>query len=308
MLPVGGLPEKSATAESKVFCFFFSKKKALLACLLSTAACSPAQILNATISRGNLHVTHDVAYGTDPRQKLDVYRPDGDARLPVIVFFYGGSWNAGSKATYPFVAATLARRGYVVVVPDYRLYPQVRFPAFLQDCARAAAWTQAHLREIGGDPDQVFLMGHSAGAYNAIMLALDAHYLAEAGTSRSRLAGAIGLAGPYDFLPITGPEVRAVFAPVDDGPASQPVTYVDGHAPPLLLLAGTADETVRPRNTEALAARVRAAGGQVEEKLYPGVGHIGLVIAIAPVFQGKAPVLADVDAFVAAHRLGSDAK
>ena len=209
-----------------------------VACAVVAAGCSPANILNATISRADLRITHNVAYGTDPRQKLDIYRPDTGATLPVVVFFYGGSWDAGSKATYPFVAATLARQGHVVVVPDYRLYPQVRFPAFLNDCARAVAWTQTHLASIGGDPHHVFLMGHSAGAYNAIMLAVDQRYLAAVGTSRDRLAGAIGLAGPYDFLPMTGPEVRAVFAPADDGPTTQPINYVDGHAPPLLLLAG----------------------------------------------------------------------
>jgi acetyl esterase/lipase len=284
--------------------FFFEKKKqktfALWGALLA-AGCSPAKLLNATIKTSDLTITRDVAYGADAREKLDIYRPRTTAKLPTIVFFYGGSWNAGSKAIYPFVAATLARLGNVVVVPDYRLYPQVRFPVFLQDCARAVAWTDTHLDQVGGDPRRVFLMGHSAGAYNAIMLALDPQYLAEAGTNRDKLAGAIGLAGPYDFLPMTGAVVRAVFAPVNDGPASQPVTYVDGHAPPLLLLAGSADETVRPRNTLSLAAKVRAAGGEVEDRIYPGVGHIGLVLAIAPLFQGKAPVVADVEAFVRAH-------
>ncbi len=187
------------------------------------------------------------------------------------------------------------------MVPDYRLYPQVQFPAFLADCAAATAYVFAHLDRIGGDPDRVFLMGHSAGAYNAMMLALNPQYLAAAGTSRDRLAGAIGLAGPYDFKPLEEPDVRAVFAPIGDGAVGQVITFADGHAPPLLLLAGTADRQVKPRNTEALAARVREAGGKLEEKLYPGVGHIGLVIAIAPIFQGKAPVLADVEAFIAAQ-------
>ena len=274
-----------------------------MACLtLFLGACSGAQILNATISRADLRITHNVAYGQDPRQKLDIYRPDGNTKRPVIVFFYGGSWKTGSKNIYPFVAATLARHGAVVVVPDYRLYPQVRFPAFLTDCADATAWTFSHLDQIGGDPDRVFLMGHSAGAYNAVMLALNPQYLAAAGTSRDRLAGAIGLAGPYDFKPLQEPDVSAIFAPVGNDPSGQVITFADAHAPPLLLLAGTADRQVRPRNTMALAARLRAAGAPVQETLYPGVGHIGLVIAIAPIFQGKAPVLADVDAFVAAHQ------
>jgi acetyl esterase/lipase len=276
---------------------------AAIAASLSLAACSPAAILNATISRDGISITHDVTYGPEAREKLDIYRPQGAGTRPVVVFIYGGSWNSGSKKIYPFVAATLARRGNVVVVPDYRLYPQVQFPAFLQDCAQAVAWTEGHLAELGGDPQQVFLMGHSAGAYNAVMLGLDPHWLAAAGTSRNRLAGVIGLAGPYDFLPIVDPEVKAVFAPAQDGPASQPVNFVDGHAPPMLLLAGSDDTTVLPRNTISLAEHIAAKGGEMAYKIYPGVAHIGLVLSIAPIFQGKAPVLADVEDFIRSHRL-----
>jgi len=273
---------------------------ALIGALLSLGACSPAGLLNATIARAGLAITQDVAYGPDPRQKLDIYRPAGDAKLPVIVFFYGGSWKMGSKATYPFVAATLARQGNVVVVPDYRLYPQVTYPAFLQDCASATAWVAAHTQQIGAEGHRLFLMGHSAGAYNAAMLALNPDYLTAAGVAPGRVAGLIGLAGPYDFTPSTDPDVHQVFAPAPDAP-TQPITYAGAHAPPMLLLAGDADTTVRPRNTRALADRVRAAGGAVETRFYPGVAHIGLVLAIAPVFQGKAPVLADIQAFIRQH-------
>ena len=266
------------------------------------SACSPAGLLNATISRAGLTVEHDIAYGPHPREKLDVYWQAGAAAAPVVVFFYGGAWNSGSKSTYAFVAATLARDGFVVVVPDYRLYPEVRFPSFLQDCAAAVAWTGAHMAQFGGDPGRLFLMGHSAGAYNAMMLGLDPRWLDGAGTSRDRLAGVVGLAGPYDFLPMTGQNEKLVFASVADGPASQPITYADARAPPLLLLAGDADETVRPRNTRALAARISALGGPVQVRIYPGVGHIGLVLAIAPIFQSKAPVLANLEAFLRAQR------
>ncbi len=277
-----------------------------LAVFLSLSACTPAQLLNATISRSGLTVTHNVAYGPAAREKLDIYRPQGSSHTPVIVFFYGGSWNSGSKAMYPFVAATLARRGYAVVVPDYRVYPEVRFPTFLEDNARSVAWTQAHLAELGGDPDRVFLMGHSAGAYNAAMLALDPSLLNAAGTSRDRIAGVIGLAGPYDFLPITGEDIKPIFAPVNDGPLSQPITYVDGHAPPMLLLAGADDTTVYPRNTISLAARITSKGGAVQSHIYPGLGHIGLITAIAPIFQGRAPVLAAVTDFISTHHSKSD--
>ena len=274
--------------------------RAVLLVLPLLAACSPAALLNSTIPTGGLAITRDVAYGAGARHTLDIYRPDGGAGLPLIVFLYGGSWRMGDKAQYPFVAATLARRGAVVLVPDYRLFPDVQFPAFLQDNAEAVAWAVRHAAALGADPGRVFLAGHSAGAYNAAMLALDPRWLAGAGVDRAALRGVVGLAGPYDFLPITDPDVIPVFAPVQDGPASQPVTYVDGHNPPMLLLAGTADTVVKPRNTQSLTARITAAGGPVVEKLYPGIGHIGLVLAFAPLFQWKAPVLDDVWAFITA--------
>jgi acetyl esterase/lipase len=274
---------------------------ALAALLLTLAGCTPAALLNATLPDGGVTVTRGVAYAPGPGHTLDIYRPAHPAG-PLVVFLYGGSWQTGDKGEYRFVALPLARRGAVVVAADYRLYPAVRFPAFLDDCAAAVAWAVGHAAALGADPDAVFVVGHSAGAYNALMLALDPGYLARAGTSRDRLAGVVGLAGPYDFLPITGADIRAVFAPVQDGPASQPVSYVDGRNPPLLLLAGSDDTTVLPRNTLRLAAKVRAAGGAAEDRLYPGIGHVGLVTAFAPVFSWRAPVLGDVWAFVAAHR------
>jgi len=281
----------------------------LLALSLSLPACSPASLLNATISRSGITVTHDVAYGPLPREKLDFYRQAGSAPAPVIVFFYGGGWNSGSKDMYPFVAATLARHGFVVVVPDYRIYPDVQFPAFLADCARSVAWTENHFSEIGGDPQKLFLMGHSAGAYNAVMLGVNPAYLEAAGTSRNTIAGVIGLAGPYNFLPITGANVKPIFADAGaENPITQPITFADGHAPPLLLLAGSADTTVFPRNTLTLAEKVRHAGGEVSAKIFPGIGHIGLVTSIAPIFQDRAPVLESVIAFIHAHRLGAGAK
>ena len=269
--------------------------------LLLLASCSPAALLNATVPSSGVAVTRDVAYAAGLRHTLDIYRPERPGG-PLVVFLYGGSWRTGDKAGYAFVALPLARRGAVVVVPDYRLYPEVQFPAFLDDNAAAVAWAFAHAAALGADPRAVFVVGHSAGAYNAAMLALDPGYLARAGVSRDRLAGVVGIAGPYDFLPMTDPDLFPVFAPVQDGPASQPVHYVDGRNPPLLLLAGDADTTVLPQNTESLARHVREAGGQVGSRVYPGVGHIGVVIAFTPLFEGWAPVLDDVWGFIWLHR------
>ena len=197
------------------------------------------------------------------------------------MFFYGGSWNSGSKSIYPFMAATLARQGNIVVVPDYRLYPQVKYPVFLQDCAQAFAWTASHADALHGD-GRLFLMGHSAGAYNAAMLALDAPLLEAAGTSRARVTGFIGLAGPYDFLPIVDPEVIGVFrlARQSGNPAGQ-----------LCRCESTPDaapgrqrrhSTVRPKNSISLAAHVNQAGGHAEVKILPGIGHVGLIAAHRP--------------------------
>jgi acetyl esterase/lipase len=267
---------------------------------LLLGACSPTALLNATVSSAGVQVTKDVAYAPGNRRTLDVYRPvAADGTAPLIVFLYGGSWRTGSKDLYPFVGRPLAARGAVVVVPDYRLYPEVQFPAFLQDQAQAVVWALGHARELGADPARVFIVGHSAGAYDAAMLALDGRWL---GAARGRVAGVAGLAGPYDFLPITDPDIIPVFAPVDDGPASQPITYADGSNPPMLLLAGTEDTTVDPANTARLAARIRALGGPVQSKFYPGIGHIGIVTAFAPLFARRAPVLDDVWVFVGGRR------
>lgn len=270
------------------------------------AACSPAGLLNQTIPTGGLVITHDVAYASGARRGLDIYQPRDAAGLPLVVFLYGGSWRMGSKAMYPFVAATLARRGAVVMVPDYRLYPEVRYPAFLQDNALAVAWARAHAAQYGANPDAIFVMGHSAGAYDAAMLALDPALLGAVGMRPADLAGVIGLAGPYAFLPSDDPDVIPVFGAANTA-ANQPIAFVDGHNPPMLLAAGTADTTVMPRNTTVLADRIAAAGGPVERKFYPGVAHIGLILAFAPLFSGKGPVLDDVWRFIQAHTPTLDA-
>ena len=272
----------------------------LLGLFAAIPGCAPAVLLNRTVDRAGLVEQRDIAYGPLPRQAMDVWRPtDGTVNLPVVVFFYGGSWQTGRRADYRFVAADLARRGHVVVVPDYRLYPEVGFPAFLQDAAAAAATARRMASGWGGDPTRVVLMGHSAGAHIAAMLALDPRWLAEAGDSRDRFAGLVGLAGPYDFLPITGRDIRAVFASAPDLRDTQPINFADRRAPPTLLLHGDDDTTVLPRNSQALAQRISGDGGQAQLRLYDGVGHVGIVLGFAQLFRGRAPVLDDTAAFIA---------
>ncbi len=261
--------------------------------LLATA-CSPLRAFDAVVPKdgGVVVAVRDAAFGADSRQRLDIYAPRGrGGALPVIVFIYGGSWSSGTKRGYGFVGRALAARGFVVAVPDYRLVPQVRFPSFLEDNAAAVRWVRAHAGEVGGDPDRVVLAGHSAGAYNAAMLALDPRWL---GADRRFVRGWIGLAGPYDFLPFDQPVTRAAFGNAPVPRDTQPLTFASAGDPPALLATGDKDTLVLPRNSDALAAQLTAAGVRVERRRYPGVGHIGLVTAVAKPFRGKAPVLDDM--------------
>jgi len=265
------------------------------------AACSPLTLLNGAIPDGASQTTQGLAYGTLPRQRLDIYAPPNAAHAPVVVFFYGGSWRSGERADYRFAGDALASRGIVAVIADYRLYPEARYPAFLQDAAQVVAWTQQHIGAYGGDPGRVFVAGHSAGGYIAAMLALDARWPHGAGTAPATLAGWIGLAGPYDFLPIVARDVRPVFLFPDTPPDSQPIHHVSAAAPPGLLLAGAADSTVDPqRNSVSLALALRAAGACARLVEYPDLGHKLLVGALSRPLRWRAPVLDDVSAFVAA--------
>ncbi|WP_150596124.1 alpha/beta hydrolase [Pseudomonas fluorescens] len=268
--------------------------------LLALSACSPVKLLNALTPDSTFDKTAGIAYGDDPRQKLDVYVPrHALPDAPVVVFFYGGSWNSGAREDYNFVGEALASRGIVAVVADYRLYPQVRYPLFLQDGARAVAWTKAHIREFSGNPQRLYLMGHSSGGYNAAMLALDGDLLAAAGMSPKDLRGWIGLAGPYDFLPIENPAVRPVFFWPDSPPQSQPINHVSRGAPPALLIAASEDDLVNPtRNTGGLAHKLRAAGVSVQDFYYSRPNHITLVATLSRPLRGLAPVLDQVVGFI----------
>ena len=280
----------------------------LLAVVVTLGACAaaaPTATLNALAAINSHRQAVDVAYGTLPRQKLDVYAPYSGAPAgghPVVVFFYGGSWNKGERADYRFVGEGLAARGVLTLVADYRLYPEVRYPDFLADCAAALAYGLREAATLGGNPKRVFVMGHSAGAYNAAMLALDATRLAPSGHSPAELAGWIGLAGPYDFLPMTNPDAQPVFFHPNYPPGTQPLDLVTPAAPRSFLGAAAKDVLVNPqRNTVGLAQRLRAAGIRVDLRLYDRVNHLTLVGAMAPALSWLAPVTDDVVAFINAE-------
>ena len=242
------------------------------------------------------------AFGPDPRQKLDVYAPAHvRAAAPVVVFFYGGSWSSGDRQGYAFVGEALAARGFVVVIPDYRLVPQVRFPAFVQDGASAMRWVVDNIGACGGDVRRLALSGHSAGAYISAMLALDQTWLRQAGVEPSRVRALANLAGPYDFYPFDVKASQEAFAGYPDAQATQPINFVRPGAPAAFLAYGERDDTVRPRNSIRLAAALERDGVAVELKAYPTLDHISILLALSKPFRGKAPVLADMTRFLQAH-------
>jgi acetyl esterase/lipase len=247
-------------------------------------------------------VTEGVSYGPHERHRLDIYRPTTKAPpggWPVVVFFYGGSWHWGHRSEYGFAGEALASRGVLALVADYRLYPDARYPDFVADSASAVAWGLREAGRLGGNPQRVFVMGHSAGAYNAAMVALDERWLKAHGLARSALAGWVGLAGPYDFLPIVNPQARVVFHHPDVPPGTQPFEYVRGSVLPAFLGAAQGDHLVDPqRNTVRMAERLKAAGAPVEMKLYDGVDHVTLVASMAWSLRWMSTVLDDVVAFV----------
>ena len=251
-------------------------------------------------------VASAVQFEPGPRGLLDVWASgpaqpaaSGAAGKPVLVFFYGGGWANGSRLDYGFVARTYASRGYIVVLPDYRLVPEVRFPAFVQDAAAAVHWTHDNIARYGGDPNRIAVAGHSAGAYLAVMLALDGRYLAAAGADPAVVKAAIGLAGPYDFYPFVKRRSIDAMGRAPDPLATQPITFARANAPPLLLVNGTSDTEVRPRNAVNLAARQQALGSTTTQlRLYQGLDHNDLIMALAKPFRYKAPLLEESMAFL----------
>ena len=268
--------------------------------LLPSKTRSPASVLNSLVWRRGFEAQVSIPYGEGPRRTLDIYQPSAAAAAaPVVFFFYGGNWQSGEKEMYLFLAAVLARRGYVTVVPDYRVYPEARYPGFVEDGALAVRWAWDNAARFGGDPRNLFVMGHSAGAYIAAMLAIDRRWLRAVDLSPGRdIAGLIGIAGPYDFLPLKNETLTVIFGGANV-PATQPISYVSGGEPPTLLATGDDDGTVDPGNATRLASRLRTAGCDVRVATYARVGHLGIIGAFAFPLRLLAPILNDVDAFIA---------
>lgn len=276
---------------------FIAAIASLVTCVVLLSACSALDVVNAIVPESDVTVSAGHSYGMAPRQKLDIYKPKGaTASLPSVVFFYGGSWKRGSRSDYAFVGEALAEQGFIVAVADYRTYPDVKFPTFVDDAAKAVAWMSENAADHGGLTSDIHLIGHSAGAHIAALLALDSSYLRAAGSDRSILGPWVGLAGPYAFYPSEIRSVRSIFA---DSPEDQarPITFASADAPSALLLHGADDTTVYPSNSLKLAKALRDKGVEAQSYLYDGVGHAPLVLSLARPFTGIAPTLKDATAF-----------
>ena len=276
---------------------------AIMACLSS--ACSPVKVLNSLVPETSYELVSAVGYGNHQRQKLDIYLPKNsktsDAAKKVIIFYYGGNWDSGERADYKFAAEALVSKGYIVVVPDYRVYPDVLFPGFMTDPVSAAKWVKTNIKQYNGDANKVFLAGHSAGAHIAVMMAINAEYLAKESLKPSDFAGVIGLAGPYDFLPLTSDRLKTIFGSEAEQWKSQPINFVDGKNPPLLLAVGMKDSTVWPRNSINLAKKIKHNNGLVEVVEFAGYGHIDMVAKLAKPLRGNGELLKSVAAFIDKH-------
>ena len=263
-----------------------------LAVVILLTGCSPLSLANAVLVPHEAEVDWDVAYGPLPRQRLDVYRPPDPLQpaRPIVVFFYGGGWDSGERGDYRFVGEALSAAGFVAVVPDYRLYPQVRFPAFVQDGAAAVAWARANAAAYGGDPRRLVLAGHSAGAHIAALLATVPRWRESRGLSLEAVRGVVGLAGPYAFHPQRYPGTKDIFAGLDDEDLARPIAQVGPASRPMVLLHGLADRTVQPRNSLEMAEALRANGVAAQVETYEGVGHVGLLLGFYPLLPSRAPV------------------
>ncbi|MBB5863440.1 alpha/beta hydrolase [Xanthomonas sp. 3058] len=267
---------------------------------LTLSACSSVFFggINAASSRDGMVEHRNQVFDPAHGLALDVYQPRGAVNAPVVVFFYGGTWKHGTRSNYRWVGRALARQGVVAMVADYRKFPQVGLQGFMSDAASATAWSYRHAHTYGGDPGRLAVMGHSAGAHIAALLGTDARWLQRQDMKPRQLCGVVGLAGPYDFLPIDDPELIEIFGQAPDAQRqSQPVHYVGGDEPPMLLLHGDADRVVELQNSISLQHALQRKGGTAELKVYPGMGHLGIVLALRKSPE-RSPVLRDTLQFL----------
>lgn len=274
---------------------------ALTMASIVSAGCTQVgvQIANVPAKFSHIERYEDVAYGNQSEQQLDIYTPkdvSDQSSLPVVVFFYGGRWSEGSKDMYPFLAKQYVDNGFVVVIPDYRKYPNVKFPAFVEDGAAAVAWTLNNIDNYHGNSQQLFIMGHSAGAHIGALITSNTDYLAEYKHSNQEILGFSGLSGPYDFTP-EEEDLKDMFGPPNRYPEMQVTTFIEGNEAPMLLLWGGEDKLVGRQNIDRLSSKILEKQGQVTTKIYPEMAHVDMVSNMVWFLPDKAPIVKDTVQF-----------
>ncbi len=291
---------------------WLKKRLTTLSPLLLTSACTSVDVLNVLSGLSSYHAQKNINYGNGSRQQLDIYYPKHmisqiekenvltiKNSRPVIIFLYGGSWNRGQRKDYAFIGHALASKGFITIIPDYRLYPEARYPDFLQDNAAAVTWVVKNLEQQGGDTKNIFIMGHSAGAYNAAMLALDKRWLAQYNLNTNIFKGWIGISGPYDFYPVQNPDVRPVFFHPNYPEKSQPMEFINNKSIASFLATSPQDDLIdEQRNTIAMAKKLQREGTINTLKVYDTVDHISIIASIAWPLRFKSPLLSDIEKFI----------
>ncbi len=278
-----------------------ARRLVLVLAAVALSACSPLMMLDAMVPASGYKAEQDVSYGPADRQKLDVYRPTGPAAADdlVVIWFYGGGWRNGERASYRFVGQKLASLGYTAVVADYRLFPEVRFPTFNEDAALAVAWARDSLKTPDGKEPRIVLMGHSAGAHIAALVSLDPRYLEAVDVDPSAIVGTVAIAGPHAFDPLSYRSTRRIFEGTTEPVRFSPMNYARADAPPMLLIHGTEDGTVYPFNSERLANQLTQAGADADLLAVEGIGHYRIVLSLAePFTTNDDPVLSEIRRFL----------
>lgn len=289
-----------------LFYIAFGAMAALGGVLVLTSAAAPpllaARLFNAVATEGGVIVTRDIAYGPHERHRLDTYVPaKGGERGPVALFLYGGGWREGDRSLYGFVGEALASRGIATVIADYRLFPEVKFPDPIKDAALAYRWLSTEIADKGGAARPIVVIGHSAGAHIGALLTYDPSYLATLDPALPRPSAFVGLAGPYSFDPTTWPTTKDIFAGIPEPDKTRPITFVAEGAPPALLMHGLDDDVVRMWNLRQMAARLESVGTHVETAEIKGIGHAGIVLALAWPLRWRAPVLSRITGFISRY-------
>lgn len=283
--------------------FFIKIISGLSVLFLSACTQVGLGVANIPSKFSDVEIVKDIAYGEETWQKLDLYLPPQakDKALPVLVFFYGGRWTDGRKEMYSFIGDLFAKENYIVAIADYSKYPDVKFPTFVEDGAKATAWVYKNIEQYNGDIQNVFISGHSSGAHIGALVTADERYLQAEGVSHKFIRGFAGLAGPYDFIPVAE-DLKDMFGPPEKYPQMRVTSFIEGDEPPMLLLWGAEDKAVYRRNIDLLEKEIQNKNGIVEAHIYEDVDHVDIISTFTWFLKDKAPVKNDMLNFFNKHK------